>query len=243
MVKVMLATGGSAGHIFPALAVAKEFKSAGHEVFFAGVFADFKNHILSQGHSIRELSAQGLNTKTLKGAFISSFYMLKSIKESDILLKNVKPDVVLGFGGYGAFPVVLAALMSGYPTMIHEQNVLPGRANRLLARWVAKVAVSFETSCRYFPAAKTVFTGYPCYRVKAKEPDRARLKTGLGLKADHYTIFVLGGSQGSHKINLIFMHTIAMLKKELPLQVIHISGMKDYSHLAGEYPHPGADHQ
>jgi len=238
--KILIATGGSAGHIFPALAVARELKAAGHEVFFSGVFADFGKTVMAQGYDFKELSAKGLTSSGLHPRkipefLISCIYMLKSLRESDILLKKYQPDVVVGFGGYGAFPVVVMARIAKCPTMIHEQNVSPGRANRLLAKGKIRVALSFETSQKYFAPSQTVLTGYPLYHAKKSTQDKLSARRAFSLKEDLYTLFVVGGSQGSHRINTVFSDSIPLLKKQMAFQVIHSCGKKDFVSLKEAY--------
>jgi len=237
--KVLIATGGSAGHIFPALAAAREFRTQGHDVALAGVFRDLNEYVRKENFEFTELSARGLNTRSLISAAISSIYMLKSLRESGIILKQISPDAVLGFGGYGAFPVVSTAVFSGIPTMIHEQNVRPGRANRLLSGWVSKIAISFDDSRPHFPKQKTVDTGYPVYRLDASVLTKAEAAAVFGLPSDRFTILVLGGSQGSQFINQCFLKTLTELKAKFPVGVIHISGHKDYPDVANAHRDQG----
>jgi len=239
--KVILATGGSAGHVFPALATAREFKNRGHEVALAGVFREWSEYARADAYPLTELSARGLNTHSFPSVLISSIYMLKSLRESVILLRQNSPDRVLGFGGYAAFPIVLAAVLTGIPAMIHEQNVRPGRANRLLAGLVSRIAVSFDRSKAYFPDRKTIVTGYPVYRSSGLTLSKAEAAAAFGFSADRFTILILGGSQGSQFVNQCFLKTIPCLKQHLSFQVIHISGHTDYpevekAHRNQDYP-------
>ena len=240
--KILLATGGSAGHIYPALAVAKELNRLGHDVSFAGVFGAWEKDVRQAGYPLHPVSARGFNPRHWGRAGISCLYMLKSLRESDILFNTSRPEAVLGFGGYGAFPVVFRAICRRYPTMIHEQNVRPGRANRLLAPWVSKVAISFEASRRYFRGRKTVLTGYPAYRVTASSGDAVKAREIFGLHGERSTLLVLGGSQGSRRINMMFKEALELLKLQLPLQVIHITGPKDYTEMSQFYSQQDIPH-
>jgi UDP-N-acetylglucosamine--N-acetylmuramyl-(pentapeptide) pyrophosphoryl-undecaprenol N-acetylglucosamine transferase len=232
--KIIIGTGGSGGHIFPALRVASQLKREGHEIFFVGVFKTFREKIAAQGYAVNEISAIGLSKKTPIVLLKFCFYMFKGIIESFRILKEIKGDAVLGFGGYGSFPVLFAACCMRFPTMIHEQNVYPGRANRLLSRMVKRIAISFAGTKKYFPSDKTVLTGCPsCF--DGKEYDRNEIFKGFGLNADKYTILVLGGSQGSHRINMEFSKSISILKEALDFQFIHISGQKDFDALQNAY--------
>ena len=154
-----------------------------------------------------------------------------------ILLK-FRPDCIAGFGGYGAFPVVLAACCLFFPTLIHEQNVIPGRANRILAGCVRRIAVTFTDGKKYFPAHKTVWTGYPQH-IAIPLLSKEELLKKLNLFPGWKTILVLGGSQGSRKINQEFLETIPLLKQDLDFQVIHLTGVSDYEQVKSDYKNTG----
>ncbi len=234
--KIVLATGGSGGHIFPALKVADQLRRMGHAAILVGVFGEASRKIREQGFSYFNLSAKGFSFSSVVGFLKSFFYMLKALEESFQILKNLKPDCVCGFGGYGAFPVLGAAFLLRCPTMIHEQNVVPGRANRILSLGVGKIAITFKESQRYFPSLRTVWTGCPTH---AQQSPLAKkdLLSQFGLDENKLTILVLGGSQGSRRINAEFVEAMPLLKKHLDFQVIHISGRNDYTKLRDFYAH------
>ncbi len=240
--KIVIATGGSAGHIFPALKVAEQLKRKGHVVLFAGAFTRSLSYIERSGCAFTAISARGMALWPPQRAVVAFYFMLQSIGESLRILKKFKPDVVCGFGGYGSFPVVLVAAFLRYPTLIHEQNVVPGKANCLLAKFVQRIALTFKESMQYFPSGKTVVTGCPCH---AQFPDESREKLIARFQLDPQkrTILVLGGSQGSHRINLELMNTIESLKKRGDVQVIHVSGNKDYQDLKFFYEQSGIPFQ
>lgn len=232
--KIVLATGGSGGHIFPALYTAYQLQKFGHEVIFIGVLGAFAERIKKGGFEIFPLEAKGLSFTSFKGFSIFVLGMLKALGRSFKILKEVKPDVVCGFGGYGAFAVVLEAFFLRIPTIIHEQNVAPGRANKLLSILVQRVAVTFKESKKYFGDDKTVVTGCPC-RSSAAVGEPTSLRKAFGLKEDTFTILVLGGSQGSRRINEEFLKTVGLLQGEGNFQFIHLSGKKDYPKLKEKY--------
>ena len=125
--KIILATGGTGGHLFPALDVAKVLRQDGHELFFLGSFGLGTGQIEQNGFTFRDLNARGLNSWKLNHLLFFFWRMLRAAFRSLRYLNKVKPDAVAGFGGYGAFPVILAAILLRYPVLIHEQNVVPGR--------------------------------------------------------------------------------------------------------------------
>jgi len=232
--KIVIATGGSGGHIFPAILTAEELRKRGNEIIFVGTFGVWKDTVAKYGFLMEELPARGLSGNSIVYCFVFLHAMFKSIIQSFRLFNRLKPDAVLGFGGYGAFPFVFVSAFLRVPAVIHEQNVYPGRANKLLSRMVKRIAVSFTRSRDFFSSGKTVVTGCPC-RVKTEGVSKEELLKKFGLDNKKFTILVLGGSQGSHRINSEFIRCIPELKKDLDFQVIHVSGDKDYERLNNEY--------
>lgn len=232
--KIVMATGGSGGHIFPALAVAAELTKGNHEIIFAGSLGAAAEKIKKAGYEVKNIYARGFSLKPAWSFFTSFFFLVKATWRSFLLLRSLAPDAVVGFGGYGGFPVVWAAAQLRYPTIIHEQNVIAGRANRLLGKFVNKVALSFEESRRYFPSQKIVLTGCPC-REDNLTLSRQEIFAKFNLAEDRLTILVFGGSHGSRRINEEFIKTIPLLKNDINFQVIHLTGGKDFDKLKEEY--------
>ncbi|MDO8302713.1 MAG: undecaprenyldiphospho-muramoylpentapeptide beta-N-acetylglucosaminyltransferase, partial [Sedimentisphaerales bacterium] len=225
---IIIATGGSAGHVYPALCAALEFKDQGYEVFLIGSLgACRKDKMIQLNLEFYELGAKGLkgNVFEMAGALYSH---LRAVGRAMSHFRRWKPDLIIGFGGFGAFPCVVAGWLLGKPVMIHEQNVKPGRAN-LFASWLAnKIAVSFEEGKEEFPSNhKTVWTGYPCLALRQIAPEASDAVKRLNLKENHVTILVFGGSQGSQAINRAFLSAVAFLKVQHPIQVIHICGSNE----------------
>ncbi len=232
--KILLATGGTGGHIFPALHVANILKEKGHEILFIGVLNKVEDKIRQKGFKIAHLSAKGLTFNSLMSVLASSYCMSKAFIESIRLIKKFKPEVVCGFGGYASFSVVLAAKFLGYPVMIHEQNVIPGRANAILAKLVDQIAISFKKSEQFFKSPKAVLTGCPCYgRLPTLTKGEALAR--FQLQPNKVTILILGGSQGSHRINVEFVKTAQLLKEMIDFQIIHLTGQQDYGYLDQQY--------
>ncbi len=232
--KIVIATGGTGGHIIPALKTAEMLRSKGHEILIMGSFGSWSERIVQTGFPVKELQAKGLTFASFRQIYGSVVAMIKAIRHALTALKKFNPDAVAGFGGYGAFPVVAAAVMSRYPTLIHEQNAVPGRANRLLARFVDRVAVSFPMSRKHFRADKTVWTGCPA-NIESPSMDRKMILEKFNLEENRTTILVLGGSQGSHRINVVVLEMMKKLCHERPVQIIHISGAADFEQMKSEY--------
>ncbi len=240
--RIIIATGGTAGHLFPAIQLAKELQHKNHDIFFLGSFGTCIEQLIGAGFHFENLYAKGLKVGNLKDFLISGFSILNASIKSIKFLMSFKPHVVIGFGGYGAFPVVFSAAVLGYPTMIHEQNVIPGRANAILAKIVRKIAVSFRESEKCFNRQKTVFTGYPVSiqkKILTKEDCYREFK----LKENIKTILIFGGSQGSHIINEIGIQTFKVLKEQgLNFQVLHATGEKDYEFSKRQYENLAIPH-
>ena len=162
--RVILAGGGTGGHVFPAISIADEIKSRdqGNEVLFIGSRKGLESELVpGSGYEIKYVSASGIKglgpLKSAMGALIAS----KGVTESLMILRSYKPDCVIGVGGYVSGPLVLAASILRIPTAVCEQNTVPGVTNRILGRFVNRVFATFEESKVYFPGRKVVVTGNP----------------------------------------------------------------------------------
>ncbi|VAX36040.1 UDP-N-acetylglucosamine--N-acetylmuramyl-(pentapeptide) pyrophosphoryl-undecaprenol N-acetylglucosamine transferase [hydrothermal vent metagenome] len=233
--KVILATGGSGGHVVPAIRTAEVLVAQGHEVYFVGAFfGNIRSLVESKGFDFYPLAVKGFCWKSTLALIISLF-------QAFLFLQKYKPNSIIGFGGYGSFPAVFVGALLNYPTLIHEQNVVQGKANGFLAKIVKRIAISFEGSRKYFPEEKVILTGCPCNVKRGEQPfitnnDQKRVLAPFNkLYKNKKTVLVLGGSQGSQRINSVFMETIKELKDEIDFQVIHIAGKNDYDKLKQAY--------
>jgi UDP-N-acetylglucosamine--N-acetylmuramyl-(pentapeptide) pyrophosphoryl-undecaprenol N-acetylglucosamine transferase len=232
--KIVIATGGTGGHIFPALETALELKRGDHEVVFVGVFGKLKFVISENGFAWRDICAKGLSTASFKKFLESCFCMGRAVIQSLKILKTERPDVVCGFGGYGAFAAVISAVFLRRRAMIHEQNVVPGKANAVLSRFVRKIAVSFQESEFHFPKGKSVLTGCPCHAAGIQETKQDVLRS-FGFSETRPTLLVLGGSQGSRKLNEVVLETVSSWGRRSPVQIFHIAGDMDYGTVQNRY--------
>ncbi len=232
--KIVLAAGGSGGHVFPALSTAIRLREDGHQIVFLTTPGIAAEKIKKENFEFFVLCAQGLTLNSPKSFLAAAFCMVKAFGQAFCFLRKIQPDVVAGFGGYISFPAVVAAFILRRPALIHEQNVVPGKANLVLSKIADKVAVSFEKSKKYFSAKKVVLTGCPCREHKTSL-NREEILRRFNLQSGRLTILVTGGSQGSQRLNEVFLETIPLFKKELNFQVIHISGKKDYGRLKAQY--------
>ena len=231
---MVIATGGTAGHLYPAIKVATTLKEQGGEVCFIGSFRVGKELLEKKDLSFHVLNVQGIVGKNIFSKFKSVVLMGLSTLKARRLLTQEAPDVVIGFGSYSSVPVVLAAKMKKIPALIHEQNVVPGEANKFLAKYVEKVAISFPKTKEYFMESQTVMTGYPI-QLESKQRDKANIYHQLGLQPDKKTVLIVGGSQGAQNINKAFVEVLKDFQFTEELQVFHICGEKDFTRLNGEY--------
>ncbi len=224
--RIVIMAGGTGGHIFPALAVAQFLQTQGWQVSWLGTKAGLESRVIPEaGIEIDWLSVSGLRGKGIFSKVSAVFKLAKSCAEARKILKQRKPDVVLGMGGFVAAPGGLMAKMLKIPLIIHEQNRVVGTTNRLLAKIATKVLQGFPNSF----AAKfhAICTGNPL-RETLKHIPPAPLQRGESLR-----IFVLGGSQGAKALNEVMPNAIALLKNAV--QVRHQTGSVMQNEVAGTY--------
>lgn len=241
--KIVVSGGGTGGHIFPALALIKTIKKQNPDTEFLyigsekGLEADIIGREQIPFNSInitgfkRSISLE--NVKTI-------IRFLTGVSKCKKILKQFNPDIVIGTGGYVCGPVVYAAAKSKIPTIIHEQNSVPGLTNKFLSRYVDKVAVSFDQVIDFFPKEKVLLTGNP----RASEVIAAKsIETlpSLGLKNGVNTALIVGGSRGARPINDAVIKALSQLGSK-PYQVIYVTGQTHYeevkkeAELLGEFP-------
>jgi len=237
-VRILVVTGVSAGHIYPALSFLDNLKDKYEniETLLAVPLRSLKTPIVSPGFKVKYLSFTTITLSVNLKNFSAILKFFKGSLESLILLLEFRPDIVVGFGGLDTLILVLLAWMFRIKTLIHEQNVIPGRANRLLARFVDKVAISFPETKNHLNISeqRIVLTGNPL-RQYLNRVERQEALSFFGLDDDKFTILVMGGSSGSHKINMAFLEVLSGLPHTIKLQAIHIAGVLDYSPLADSY--------
>ncbi|RJR19287.1 MAG: undecaprenyldiphospho-muramoylpentapeptide beta-N-acetylglucosaminyltransferase [Nitrospiraceae bacterium] len=228
--KIIIAGGGTGGHLFPALALAKEINKvrADARITFVGTVRGLEARVIpKEGYDIRFIRSEGLVGKGMFKTLKSLMKVPVSLKDSRDILKDIKPDLVLGVGGYSSGPVVLCAKMMGIPTIIHEQNTIPGFANKILGGFVDTVAVTYHESVKYFPEYKTYITGNPI-RAEILTGNRDRGCENFSLDRDRFTIFVFGGSLGASSINKAVAEALTYLGplKE-NIQFLHQTGERE----------------
>jgi UDP-N-acetylglucosamine--N-acetylmuramyl-(pentapeptide) pyrophosphoryl-undecaprenol N-acetylglucosamine transferase len=233
--KVVVSGGGTGGHIYPALALINEIKKHNSQVEFLYIGTENgleKTIVTRDGIPFKSIEITGFkrklsfeNVKTIKR-------FLKGVSLSKKYLKDFKPDVVIGTGGYVCGPVVYAASKLKIATIVHEQNSLPGITNKFLARYVDKVAICFEDAKKYFPEHKVVLTGNPrASEVLGQDAEKGR--RSLGLQSNRKTVLIFGGSRGAKAINEAVLQMIPLLKDK-PYQVVYVTGEVHYEKVMEE---------
>ena len=246
---ILIAAGGSGGHIFPAIALARTLKrkSKNAEIRFVGSNKDLDKRIFEkEGFGFSLLSSNKLPYEFSWGILLFLLKLISDLVKAFGIVLFHRPDVIVGFGGYVACPITIAACFFRVPKILHEQNVVPGRANRFLFTMADRIAISFNETKELLgtDAAKAVFTGNPI-RTEDFKDDKAKGLKRFGLDAKNFTILVVGGSQGAHVLNTAFIEALSRLDREIKssLQVIHITGIKDYEWALGAYKKLGLEHR
>jgi UDP-N-acetylglucosamine--N-acetylmuramyl-(pentapeptide) pyrophosphoryl-undecaprenol N-acetylglucosamine transferase len=233
--RMAVAGGGTGGHLFPGIAIAEEFlqRDPDNAVLFIGTSQGLEARIVPQlGLPLQTIRVKGIKGKKLAGKLRSLMLLPGALLESRRCLRRFNADIVCGVGGYVSAPAVTAAVLQAIPAVIHEQNSFPGLSNRLLGKYTDRVFISYEESACFFPGDKTIFTGMPLRRTLLEQrlPDRDSV----------FTILVLGGSQGSHEINMALADAAPQLAScRERLRIIHQSGAADAEKLAAIYAQYG----
>ncbi|MFN0117764.1 MAG: undecaprenyldiphospho-muramoylpentapeptide beta-N-acetylglucosaminyltransferase [Elusimicrobiota bacterium] len=232
----IIIAGGTGGHFYPGLSIAKELKKRGHDVRFIVRKNDFVLPILKREQFLfDEIEASGFVRKLTIKNFLVFSKIISGFRSAKTILKEHKPSCVIAMGGYLSFSPVLCAKWLKIPVLLHEQNVFPGLANRWLAKLSDKVALGFIESQSFFPS-KSVFTGNPVREefFQLLPPEVARKKWNLDpLKK---TLLVFGGSLGAHKLNELILKALSEMDlTNNPLQVVHFSGVQDEDWVKKEY--------
>jgi UDP-N-acetylglucosamine--N-acetylmuramyl-(pentapeptide) pyrophosphoryl-undecaprenol N-acetylglucosamine transferase len=229
--RIAIAGGGTGGHVFPGIAVAKKLQKEIDDisVMFIGTPEGIEANVVpKEGFDISFIRSEGIVGRSISERLRSTAKVPLSFKDSYKILKKFKPDIVLGVGGYCSGPVLLAACMMKIPTIIHEQNTIPGLTNKILGKFVDLVAVTYYESIGFFPKDKTHLTGNPV-RDDILQGNRERGYRTFRLDKNLFTIFVFGGSSGAHKINNSMCESLVYLKDfKDHLQFLHQTGEKDF---------------
>ena len=229
--RVIISAGGTGGHIYPALAIINKIKQMEptSEFLYIGTHNRMEKDIVpNQGIPFKSIKVFGFNRKKIYKNFKTVYYLFKNKSVCKKIIKEFNPDVVIGVGGYVTVPVLTEAHKLGYKTVIHEQNSVPGKANKMLSKTADLICISLENTLSYFPKDKTIFTGNPVAEnaLEAKPIS----KQELGIKGDKKLVLFVMGSLGASTVNDVIVNSFEKLSKE-DYEVVFITGKNDYENV------------
>ncbi|MBI1921213.1 MAG: undecaprenyldiphospho-muramoylpentapeptide beta-N-acetylglucosaminyltransferase [Geobacter sp.] len=238
--RLLIAGGGTGGHLFPGIAVAEEFlaRDPANEVLFVGTEKGIESRLLPKlGFRLELVSAKGLKGMGPWGKIKGIGMMLYAYSQARKILKDFRPDLVLGVGGFASGPVVLAARGLQIPRFIHEQNAIPGLTNRWLSKVAERIFISLEDIKKFFPEERTVMTGNPL----RKEIVASVAGGGAASReAGAFHLLVFGGSAGAHSINQALIAALPHLAEaKEQLRVLHQTGENDLNEVRAAYAAAG----
>jgi UDP-N-acetylglucosamine--N-acetylmuramyl-(pentapeptide) pyrophosphoryl-undecaprenol N-acetylglucosamine transferase len=233
--KVLIAAGGTGGHIYPGIAVANEImrRDASSEVRFVGTARGLETKLVpNAGYKLELIESAGIKNVGLAGTIKGLLLLPKSFLAARKIIREFKPNVVVGAGGYVTGSVLLMASLMRIPTLVMESNALPGFTNRQLARFVDKAAVTFAEAAKFFPG-KAVITGNPVRREFFDIPAKARDNS-------NFCLLAFGGSQGARAINNALVEALPHLAEEKScLKIKHQTGELDFENIKSGYENAG----
>jgi len=242
---ILIAGGGTGGHLFPGIAIAESFmdKNPDNRVLFVLTGNPFEKKVLSEKrYSYETVSASGIKGMTALKKLKSISLLPVGIFESRQIIKRFKPDLAVGMGSYSAGPVLLAAWLSGVNIVLHEQNIMPGVTNRLLSGFAKRVYVSFRHTDIGMNKSKIRYTGNPVRRNILDALTMNKATDGKSV-TPRFTILVLGGSQGAHSINTAVCDALPLLKHPEDFLFIHQTGQRDESLVKDTYSRLAVDNR
>lgn len=233
---VVIAGGGTGGHLFPGIALAKALKKHDPKmnITFVGTKQGIESRVLpKEGFALKTIYSGGLIGKKGLNRFLSLAKIPIGVFQSLAWLVEKQPALVVGVGGYVSGPLVFSAWVLRIPILIHEQNSIPGTTNKMLGKIADNIAISFKESAKYFPANKVIETG----NLIREELCGSKKET---VRLDRFNVLVLGGSQGAHSINAGMVEAMDVLsQKKDQLHIIHQTGVKDCDWVTNQYTKKG----
>ncbi|NLJ78245.1 MAG: undecaprenyldiphospho-muramoylpentapeptide beta-N-acetylglucosaminyltransferase [Tissierellia bacterium] len=229
--RYLITGGGTGGHIYPALAIAKEIENRHRdaEILYVGTAKGLESELVPrEGLDFKAIRVRGMPRKIGKDMLLAIKELALGINDARRIIKEYRPDIVIGTGGYVCGPVVYIASRRGIPTVIHEQNAFPGVTNKILSRFVDRTLITFEESRGYFKHPERVLvTGNPI-RGDLMEVDRDKAYMELEISRNIPVVLSFGGSGGQRSLNEAMLHVIEMNATKHNMQIIHVTGNRFY---------------
>lgn len=238
--KMLIAAGGTGGHLFPGIAVAETVKHLvpDAEIAFVGSERGLEQEILErEGFSHEALRVGRIKGEGVIQRFKTMISLPKSFLQASEILRRQAPEIVFGIGGYSSGPMILAAFFSKIPRAILEPNAIPGFTNRMLSRFATRIFIAFPETGRFFPRKRTRLTGTPV---------RESLKAKVLQKTqdEPFCLAILGGSQGAHSLNLAVIRLLPQLKQSgRRFHMVHQTGARDFEMVRKAYQESSVSHE
>ncbi|MCL6589423.1 MAG: undecaprenyldiphospho-muramoylpentapeptide beta-N-acetylglucosaminyltransferase [Firmicutes bacterium] len=230
--RIIITGGGTGGHIYPAITIAREFfrQKPDTQILFVGARRGLESELVpKEGFELITLNLEGIPRRFTWKIFKSLALALKGLGDALKIIKRFQPDLVIGTGGYVCAPMLTAAILRGIPTAIQEQNAFPGATNRILGKLAGKVFLAYAEARKYFPRQKALVYGNPVRSAGFLDTARAVSEQKLKLKPGRTNLLVFGGSQSARRINLTVLAILERLLAEFPrLQIMIMTGFKEY---------------
>ena len=230
--RAIISAGGTGGHIYPALAILNKIKEhePDSEFLYIGTHNRMEKDIVpNKGIPFESIEIYGFDRHNLLRNFKVVRCLMKSKSKVKKLIKNFNPDIVIGVGGYVTVPVISCAKKLGYKTFIHEQNSIPGKANKFLIKYSDKIGISMKSTLKDFPEDKVVFTGNPCSEDALKKEPMD--KSTLGLHDDKKLVLIVMGSLGASTVNKVLVEALPNAKSD-EYEIVFVTGKKDYDEIS-----------
>lgn len=228
--RIIVSGGGTGGHIYPAITLINNIKKLvpNAEFLYVGTKKGLEADIIPREQiPFVTLDISGFERHLTMKNFVVAGKAFKAVVKARNIVKNFKPDVAIGTGGYVCGPILMAASLMGIPALIQEQNAIPGVTNKILARFVNKIAVGYKRALSYFPENKVVFTGNPI-RDDILLSTRNEGLMEFSLDTTKKTILVSGGSRGAHSINKAMFEVHKHFANNYRVQIMHVTGKNEY---------------
>ena len=235
--RIVIAGGGTGGHLFPGIAIAEEFlkRDDKTQVIFIGTKTGIEGKLLGQlGYELRTIDIEGLKGRGLKALAKGVYQVPQSMGQSRRILKQFSPHLVIGVGGYASGPAVLTAHFMGIPTAIAEQNAVPGVTNRILGKFANKIFITYAKTATLFEQNKVILSGNPVRAafITGEEPDKK--------KKDFWQLLIFGGSQGATAINKAMVDMLPQLQKmKNKIHLVHQTGARQMEKVKQAYKRSG----
>lgn len=240
---IIVSGGGTGGHIYPAITIIRTIQEKYPDAKFLyvgtkhGLEADI---IPKEGLPLATVDIQGFERHLTPANLLRAGKAMAGVAKAAKIVRDFHPDVVIGTGGYVCGPILLAASLLHVPTLIQEQNVVPGITNKILAKFVTRIAAGTEEAKKHFPAGKVVFTGNPIRR-EVMSARRTESAAAFGFDPARKTVLISGGSRGARSINRAMIDVLVQAACQSEIQYLHVTGKKEYEDVMTRLKAAGVD--